>query len=87
MAIPLPCLTLQCSKIMDIDHDIWLSVSNKIIHLKYMVVHAFNSRTLEIEAGKSLVVQGHAGLHSKLPAIQSYIVRACLKKKLYFFGG
>lgn len=39
-------------------------------------MHAFNSRTQEAEAGRSLSVQSQPGLHSPFQARQSYMVRA-----------
>lgn len=47
-----------------------------------MVVHAFTSRTLETEGGRSLPDIDHPGLCSKFLTSQGYIVRPGLKKKI-----
>ena len=47
-----------------------------------MVAHAFNSRTQEVEASRSLCVQGQPNPHSKLQASQGYTVRLCLRKEM-----
>lgn len=42
---------------------------------------AFNLSTQLAKAHRSLCVQGHPGLHSKLQATQGYMVRPYLKNK------
>lgn len=55
---------------------------DKALLLLGMMVHAFNSRTLETEGGRSLPDIDHPGLCSKFQASQGYIVRPGLKKKI-----
>ena len=45
-----------------------------------VVVHAFNPRTWEVEAGRSLWTQGQPCLYSSI-LTKSYLVRHCLKTK------
>jgi hypothetical protein len=44
-----------------------------------MVAHAFNPRTQEVEAGRSLGVLGHCGL--EFQDSKGHIERSCLKKQ------
>lgn len=43
------------------------------------VTHGFNPRTLKAEVARSLLVQDHPGLHSEFQAMQSSLVRFCLR--------
>ena len=46
-----------------------------------MVAHTFNPSTQEVEAGRSLWVQGQPGLQSELQDSQDYTVKPYLEKQ------